>query len=146
MCKVLIADDEPKVLLLIKNLIDWETLGLDLVATANDGVAALAAIAELRPDIVITAKGLASGFPLSVIAAPEELMSKAWPGSQGGTYGANAVACAAAVATLDVIRDEGLVANAAERGSLRLTPPELATTMPTSSPLSLNIPPPELPG
>ncbi len=72
---------------------------------------------EARPDILITAKGLASGFPLSVIAASEELMGKAWPGSQGGTYGANAVACAAAVATLDVIRDEGLVANAAERGS-----------------------------
>lgn len=70
-----------------------------------------------RPDILITAKGLASGFPLSAIAASEELMGKAWPGSQGGTYGANAVACAAAVATLDVIRDEGLVANAAERGS-----------------------------
>ncbi|QIV80796.1 aspartate aminotransferase family protein [Mycolicibacterium frederiksbergense] len=70
-----------------------------------------------RPDILISAKGLASGFPLSVIAAPEELMGKAWPGSQGGTYGANAVACAAAVATLDVIRDEGLVANAADRGS-----------------------------
>lgn len=72
---------------------------------------------EARPDILITAKGLASGFPLSAIAASEELMGKAWPGSQGGTYGANAVACAAAVATLDVIRDEGLVANAAERGS-----------------------------
>ncbi|MBX9920373.1 MAG: aspartate aminotransferase family protein [Mycolicibacterium frederiksbergense] len=70
-----------------------------------------------RPDILISAKGLASGFPLSVIAAPEELMGKAWPGSQGGTYGANAVACAAAVATLDVIRDEGLVANATDRGS-----------------------------
>ncbi|WNG83295.1 aspartate aminotransferase family protein [Mycobacterium sp. ITM-2016-00316] len=70
-----------------------------------------------RLDILITAKGLASGFPLSVIAAPEELMGQAWPGSQGGTYGANAVACAAAVATLDVIRDEDLVANAAERGS-----------------------------
>jgi len=41
-------------LLLIKSLIDWQTLGLDLVATANDGVAALAAIAQLRPDIVIT--------------------------------------------------------------------------------------------
>ena len=54
MCRVLIADDEPKVLLLIKSLIDWQTLGLDLVATANDGVAALAAIAQLRPDIVIT--------------------------------------------------------------------------------------------
>ncbi len=70
-----------------------------------------------RPDILITAKGLASGFPLSAIAASEELMAKAWPGSQGGTYGGNAVACAAAVATLDVIRDEGLVDNSAERGT-----------------------------
>lgn len=69
-----------------------------------------------KPDVLITAKGLASGFPLSGIAASEELMSKAWPGSQGGTYGANAVACAAALATLDVIREEGLVENAASRG------------------------------
>ena len=51
----------------------------------------------VTPDILVTAKGLASGFPLSGIAASEELMAKAWPGSQGGTYGANAVACAAAV-------------------------------------------------
>lgn len=71
---------------------------------------------EGRPDVLITAKGLASGFPLSGIAASEELMGQAWPGSQGGTYGANAVACAAAVATLDVIQDEGLVENAAVRG------------------------------
>jgi 4-aminobutyrate aminotransferase len=70
----------------------------------------------LRPDILVTAKGLASGFPLSAIAASSELMAKAWPGSQGGTYGANAVACRAAIATLDVIEDEGLVENAAERG------------------------------
>ncbi|MGC5585386.1 aspartate aminotransferase family protein [Ornithinimicrobium sp. W1665] len=69
-----------------------------------------------RPDVLVTAKGLASGFPLSGIAASEELMGKAWPGSQGGTYGANAVACAAALATLDVIKDEGLVDNAAVRG------------------------------
>jgi 4-aminobutyrate aminotransferase len=66
----------------------------------------------VRPDVLITAKGLASGFPLSAIAAPAELMAKAWPGSQGGTYGGNAVACAAAIATLDVIRDEKLVENA----------------------------------
>jgi 4-aminobutyrate aminotransferase len=66
----------------------------------------------VQPDILITAKGLASGFPLSAIAAPADLMAKAWPGSQGGTYGGNAVACAAAIATLDVIRDEGLVDNA----------------------------------
>lgn len=70
-----------------------------------------------RPDILVTAKGLASGFPLSGIAAPSALMEKAWPGSQGGTYGANAVACAAALATLDVIRDERLVDNSAERGA-----------------------------
>ena len=72
-----------------------------------------------RPDILVTAKGLASGFPLSAIAASEELMGKAWPGSQGGTYGGNAVACAAAVATLDVVREEKLVANAETMG-LRL--------------------------
>jgi 4-aminobutyrate aminotransferase len=70
----------------------------------------------VRPDILITAKGLASGFPLSAIAAPGELMSRAWPGSQGGTYGGNAVSCAAAIATLDVIADEGLVENAAAMG------------------------------
>ena len=74
----------------------------------------------VRPDVLITAKGLASGFPLSAIAATDELMSKAWPGSQGGTYGGNAVACAAALATLDVIRDENLVDNAAARGDLGL--------------------------
>jgi 4-aminobutyrate aminotransferase len=72
---------------------------------------------DAKPDIVVTAKGLASGFPLSGIAASAELMAKAWPGSQGGTYGANAVACAAAVATLDVIRDEDLVENSAQRGA-----------------------------
>jgi 4-aminobutyrate aminotransferase len=70
-----------------------------------------------RPDILVTAKGLASGFPLSAIAASSDLMAKAWPGSQGGTYGANAVACAAAVATLDVISSEQLVENSASRGA-----------------------------
>src|SRR5690606_6613656 len=63
----------------------------------------------VMPDILVSAKGLASGFPLSLIAAREELMAKAWPGSQGGTYGGNAVACAAALATVDVIEDEKLV-------------------------------------
>ncbi|MGP4023258.1 aspartate aminotransferase family protein [Actinomadura sp. 3N407] len=70
-----------------------------------------------RPDVLITAKGLASGFPLSAIAAPAELMEKARPGSQGGTYGGNAVACAAALATLRVIQDEDLVGNSARQGA-----------------------------
>jgi len=76
--------------------------------------------AEIIPDIVITAKGIASGFPISAIAAPEAIMAKAWPGSQGGTYGGNAVSAAAAVATLDVIRDENLVENARIRGEQML--------------------------
>lgn len=71
---------------------------------------------DVSPDVVITAKGLASGFPLSAIAASEELMAKAWPGSQGGTYGGNAVACAAALATLEVIQEENLVDNARVQG------------------------------
>ncbi|WP_120003966.1 aspartate aminotransferase family protein [Nesterenkonia muleiensis] len=70
----------------------------------------------LRPDIQMFAKGIASGFPISGIAASQDVMSKAWPGSQGGTYGANAVACAAALATLEVIEEEGLVANSEARG------------------------------
>lgn len=77
--------------------------------------------ADLTPDILITAKGLASGFPISAIAASTELMSKAWPGSQGGTYGGNAVAAAAAVATIDVIHDENLVDNARIRGEQMLS-------------------------
>ncbi|WP_327150479.1 aspartate aminotransferase family protein [Nocardia sp. NBC_01329] len=71
---------------------------------------------DVRPDVITMAKGLASGFPISGIAASAELMGRAWPGSQGGTYGGNAVACAAALATLDVIESEGLVQNAAVRG------------------------------
>lgn len=70
----------------------------------------------ITPDVILTAKGIASGFPISAMAASAELMSKAWPGSQGGTYGGNAVSAAAAVATLDVVRDEGLVDNSRVRG------------------------------
>jgi 4-aminobutyrate aminotransferase len=68
------------------------------------------------PDIIVTAKGIASGFPISAIAASTETMAKGWPGSQGGTYGGNAVSAAAGVATLDVVRDEGLVENSRIRG------------------------------
>lgn len=70
----------------------------------------------VRPDVVVTAKGLASGMPLSAIVATPDLMSAGFPGSQGGTYGGNPVACAAAIATLKVVQDEGLVANSAARG------------------------------
>ena len=71
---------------------------------------------DVTPDVVITAKGLASGFPLSAFGAPRALMERGRLGSQGGTYGGNAVACAAALATLDVVQEEGLVERAAARG------------------------------
>src|SRR5262245_61150355 len=68
------------------------------------------------PDILVMAKGIASGVPLSGILAPRDTLATWVPGAHGGTYGGNVVACAAANATLDVIRDQNLVANAAERG------------------------------
>jgi 4-aminobutyrate aminotransferase len=68
------------------------------------------------PDIMIMAKGMASGLPLSGLAARRELMERWPPGSHGGTYGGNAVACAAATATIQVLRDEGLIENAVEMG------------------------------
>jgi 4-aminobutyrate aminotransferase len=74
-----------------------------------------------RPDILVTAKGIASGLPLSGIMARRELLEKFTPGSHGGTYGGNAVACAAALATLDVIAAEGLLENARRQGERLLS-------------------------
>ena len=74
-----------------------------------------------EPDILVMAKGIASGLPLSGLIARAELLDKLPPGAHGGTYGGNVVACAAANATLDVIEDEQLVANARERGTQFLT-------------------------
>ena len=67
-------------------------------------------------------------------------MAKAWPGSQGGTYGANAVACAAALATLDVIQDENLVENAATQGAaLRAALEDVAGQVRRRSPTSAGL-------
>jgi 4-aminobutyrate aminotransferase len=70
---------------------------------------------NVAPDILCSAKALASGMPLSAMIAREEVMS--WShGAHGSTYGGNPVCCAAAQATLDVIEEEGLVENAARVG------------------------------
>jgi 4-aminobutyrate aminotransferase len=63
------------------------------------------------------AKGIASGLPLSGIMARRSLLNAFAPGTHGGTYGGNVVACAAALATLDVIEGEGLVDAAARQGA-----------------------------
>jgi len=66
------------------------------------------------PDVVCLAKGIASGMPLGAFVARAEHMSWA-PGSHGSTFGGNPVACAAALATLDLL-EEGLIDNAREVG------------------------------
>jgi 4-aminobutyrate aminotransferase len=69
----------------------------------------------IEPDIVATAKGLGSGMPIGAVIAKEHWMR--WkPGSHGSTFGGNPVAAAAAIATLEVIRDEKLMDNAVARG------------------------------
>ncbi len=75
---------------------------------------------DVTPDIVVMAKGIASGMPLSGILAPRSLLDELAPGAHGGTYGGNAVACAAALATLDVIDDERLVDRAGTVGERML--------------------------
>jgi 4-aminobutyrate aminotransferase len=71
---------------------------------------------DLIPDILTIAKGIASGLPLSGVISRMDLMQHWIPGSHGGTYGGNAVACAAAVATIEVIAEEKLLENARTRG------------------------------
>lgn len=72
--------------------------------------------AGIKPDIMVMAKGMASGFPISAIASTKEIMSKWQVGTHGGTYGGNVMGCAATEATIKVIKEEGLVENAAVRG------------------------------
>ena len=74
--------------------------------------------ADIEPDILVMAKGLGSGMPISAIGARAELMGQWKPGTHGGTYGGgNAVAAAAAAATIDAILAERLVDNAAAMGA-----------------------------
>jgi 4-aminobutyrate aminotransferase len=69
----------------------------------------------VEPDVILSAKGLGSGMPIGAIIAKESVMT--WPrGSHGSTYGGNPVACASALATLDLV-ENGLAANAAKMGA-----------------------------
>jgi 4-aminobutyrate aminotransferase len=69
---------------------------------------------DVEPDILCTAKGIASGMPLGAIVAKDVVMD--WPpGSHASTYGGNPVSCRAALATLELL-EGGYVANAAQRG------------------------------
>ncbi|HET7181707.1 MAG TPA: aminotransferase class III-fold pyridoxal phosphate-dependent enzyme [Candidatus Limnocylindrales bacterium] len=69
----------------------------------------------IEPDILLAAKGIASGMPLSAMVAPAKIMEHWGVGAHGSTYGGNPVACAAALATIELL-EGGLIDNAAERG------------------------------
>lgn len=73
-------------------------------------------IEGVRPDMVLFAKGIGSGFPVAGLAADPALLARMQPGMLGGTYGGGSMASAAAHATIDVIESEGLLQNAVERG------------------------------
>jgi len=72
---------------------------------------------DIVPDIMTFAKAIASGMPLSGMVAKMDYMRNSPPGSFGGTFGGNAVACAAAVATIRVMKEENLLENALSRGN-----------------------------
>lgn len=68
----------------------------------------------LKPDIVTLAKGLASGVPIGAVMATEEVSAGFGPGKHASTFGGNPLACAAALATLDVILNDGVLENVKE--------------------------------
>ncbi len=72
----------------------------------------------VEPDLMTVAKSLAAGFPLSGVVGKAEVMDAPDPGGLGGTYGGNPVACAAALAVMDVMEDEKLPERAARIGSI----------------------------
>ena len=72
----------------------------------------------IEPDIMVLAKGLAGGFPLSAVVGKKPVMDSASPGGLGGTYGGNPIAIAASLAVLDVIKEEKLADRANKIGGI----------------------------
>jgi 4-aminobutyrate aminotransferase len=80
---------------------------------------------DVTPDVMTLAKALGGGLPLGAVVAPRELMAKWRTGTHGSTFGGNPVSCACGLATIEVIREEGLVARAEALGAImaeELTP------------------------
>jgi 4-aminobutyrate aminotransferase len=73
--------------------------------------------ADVVPDVVCMAKGIANGMPLGAFVAARSLHDRWGLGAHGTTFGGNPVSCAAGIAVLETIEQENLVANAAERGA-----------------------------
>jgi 4-aminobutyrate aminotransferase/(S)-3-amino-2-methylpropionate transaminase len=67
---------------------------------------------SIVPDLIVTAKGIAGGLPLSAVTGRAEIMNATHAGGLGGTYGGNPIACAAALATIETIESDNLVERA----------------------------------
>ncbi len=74
--------------------------------------------AGVAPDLLVLAKSIAAGMPLSAVVGRSELLDAVQAGGLGGTYGGNPVACAAAIATLDLIEEQSLCERALVLGQL----------------------------
>ena len=85
---------------------------------ARTGAMFASEIFGIEPDLVTTAKGIAGGLPLAGVTGRAEIMDAAHAGGLGGTYGGNPIACAAALASIDVYENEGLVERAREIGAI----------------------------
>ena len=72
----------------------------------------------IEPDIMVLAKGLAGGFPLSAVVGKKSVMDAASPGGLGGTYGGNPISIAASLAVLDVMKEENLAERANKIGGI----------------------------
>jgi 4-aminobutyrate aminotransferase/(S)-3-amino-2-methylpropionate transaminase len=106
-------------------LVDWARAN-DVVFIADEVQSGIARTGAwyasehegIVPDLVTTAKGVAGGLPLSAVTGRAEIMDAAHAGGLGGTYGGNPLACAAALATLATIEEDGLLERATAIGGL----------------------------
>lgn len=73
---------------------------------------------EAAPDIIATAKSMGAGVPISAISAREEVMDAAPAGTIGGTYCGNPLACAAAIKTMEIMKEEDYCAKSLHIGSV----------------------------
>lgn len=74
----------------------------------------------ITPELLVTAKSLGGGMPIGAVTGRADIMDAAHPGGVGGTYGGNPVACAAALAAVDMIRQPAFLAHATRLGEVML--------------------------
>jgi 4-aminobutyrate aminotransferase len=110
---------------LVKNILDEEGILFiaDEVQSGFGRTGKMFAIEHfgVEPDIMTMAKGIADGFPLSAFTVRSDIADAFKPGDHLSTFGGNPISCAAAIANIDVLQNEGLVKNSEVRGNQIMT-------------------------